>query len=107
MCTTLPRRLRRRRRFRPATSEDRFLPDKAIDLIDESGARARIARNRAPEPVREAEARLGELKAAADEAAENDDMNRAAELKEQEKQVEIELSEARAAWNAQMMPLLS
>lgn len=81
---------------------DRFLPDKAIDLIDESGARARIARNRAPEPVREAEARLGELKAAADEAAENDDMNRAAELKEQEKQAEIELSEARAAWNAQM-----
>ena len=82
--------------------QDRFLPDKAIDLIDESGARARIARNRAPEPVREAEARLGELKAAADEAAENDDMNRAAELKEQEKQAEIELSEARAAWNAQM-----
>ena len=63
--------------------QDRFLPDKAIDLIDESGARARIARNRAPEPVREAEARLGELK-------------------EQEKQAEIELSEARAAWNAQM-----
>ena len=82
--------------------QDRYLPDKAIDLIDESGARARIARNRAPEPVREAEARLGELKAAADEAAENDDMNRAAELKEQEKQAEIELSEARAAWNAQM-----
>ena len=82
--------------------QDRFLPDKAIDLIDESGARARIARNRAPEPVREAEARVGELKAAADEASESDDMNRAAELKEQEKQAEIELSEARAAWNAQM-----
>ena len=35
--------------------QDRFLPDKAIDLIDEAGARARIAANRAPEPVREAE----------------------------------------------------
>ena len=32
---------------------DRFLPDKAIDLIDEAGARARIAANHAPEPVRE------------------------------------------------------
>ncbi len=31
--------------------QDRFLPDKAIDLIDEAGARARIAANRAPEPV--------------------------------------------------------
>ena len=38
--------------------QDRFLPDKAIDLIDEAGARARIAANRAPEPVREAEHRI-------------------------------------------------
>ncbi len=36
---------------------DRFLPDTAIDLLDEAGARARIARNKAPAPVREAEAR--------------------------------------------------
>ena len=48
--------------------QDRFLPDKAIDLIDEAGARARIAANRAPEPVREAEHRVEELKAAAQEA---------------------------------------
>ena len=65
--------------------QDRFLPDKAdSDLIDEAGARARIARNKAPEPVREAEARVVELKAAVEEAASAaDDMNRAAEAKEQ------------------------
>ncbi len=82
--------------------QDRFLPDKAIDLIDESGARARIAKNRAPEAVRAAEARVAELAAAAEEATERDDMNRAAELTEQGKQAEIALSEARAAWTAEL-----
>lgn len=82
--------------------QDRYLPDKAIDLIDESGARARIARNRAPESVRAAEAKVTELKQAMDEASEADDMNRAAELKEQEQQAEIALSEERAAWTAQL-----
>ena len=81
---------------------DRFLPDKAIDLIDEAGARARIAANRAPEPVREAEHRIEELKAAAQEATESDDMNKAAEITEQQKAAEIELAEAKAAWTAEL-----
>ena len=81
---------------------DRFLPDKAIDLIDEAGARARIAANRAPEPVREAEHRVEELKAAAQEATEGDDMNKAAEITEQQKAAEIELAEAKAAWTAEL-----
>ena len=82
--------------------QDRFLPDKAIDLIDEAGARARIAANRAPEPVRSAEARVAELKAAVEEATGADDMNRAAELKSQQHEAEIALSEARTAWSAEL-----
>ena len=82
--------------------QDRYLPDKAIDLMDEAGARARIAANKAPEPVRAAEAKLQELNAAMDEATAGDDMNKAAELKEQAKATEIELGEARAAWTAEM-----
>ena len=82
--------------------QDRFLPDKAIDLIDEAGARARIAANRAPEPVREAEHRIEELKAAAQEATESDDMNKAAEITERQKAAEIELAEAKAAWTAEL-----
>ena len=82
--------------------QDRFLPDKAIDLIDEAGARARIAANHAPEPVREAEAKLAELKSAVDEATGSDDMNRAAELAEQEKAAQTALDDARAAWTAAM-----
>ena len=82
--------------------QDRYLPDKAIDLMDEAGARARIAANKAPEPVRAAESKLQELNAAVDEATAGDDMNKAAELKEQAKATEIQLGEARAAWTAEM-----
>ena len=82
--------------------QDRYLPDKAIDLMDEAGARARIARNKTPEAVREAEAHVAELKAGMDAATEADDMNRAAELKEQMHAAEITLGEARAAWTVEL-----
>ena len=82
--------------------QDRFLPDKAIDLMDEAGARARIAANKAPQSVRDAEARIAELKAAIDEAAAGDDMNRAAEIKEDEKAAEQALAKAREDWTAEM-----
>ena len=82
--------------------QDRYLPDKAIDLIDEAGARARIAANRAPQEVRDAEKRVAELSDAVEAASNDDDMNRAAELKQDQQAAEIALGEARAAWNAQM-----
>ncbi len=82
--------------------QDRYLPDKAIDLMDEAVARARIALNKTPEAVREAEAHVAELKAGMDAATEADDMNRAAELKEQVQAAEITLGEARAAWTAEL-----
>ena len=70
--------------------------------MDEAGARARIARNKAPEAVREAEARVAELRAGMDEATAADDMNKAAELKERMQAAEIALGEARAAWTAEL-----
>ena len=82
--------------------QDRYLPDKAIDLIDEAGARARIAANRVPQEVRDAEKRVTELSDAVEAASNDDDMNRAAELKQDLQAAEIALGEARAAWNAQM-----
>ena len=82
--------------------QDRFLPDKAIDLMDEAGARARIARNQAPEPVRAAQARLDELAGEVAKATEADDMNRAAELADEQKQAEIALGEAKTAWDAEL-----
>ena len=82
--------------------QDRFLPDKAIDLIDEAGARARIAANHAPQEVRDAEARVAELTAEAEAVGADDDMNRAAELKQQAEEAEKELVAARDAWKAEM-----
>ena len=82
--------------------QDRYLPDKAIDLMDEAGARARIAANHAPDSVREGEQKVAELKAAVDEATEGGDMNKAAELQDQQKEAETALADARAAWTAEM-----
>ena len=83
--------------------QDRFLPDKAIDLIDEAGARARIAANRAPEPVREAEHRIEELKAAAQEAAEAA-ATRERELRQRVRTLETALEAAQSAPAAEAEP---
>ncbi|MBY4797425.1 ATP-dependent Clp protease ATP-binding subunit [Collinsella sp. AGMB00827] len=82
--------------------QDRFLPDKAIDLVDEAGARARIAANRAPREVREAESRVSELAEAVEKATQADDMNRAAELKEEQKAAEATLASARNDWQREV-----
>ncbi|TVZ04423.1 ATP-dependent Clp protease ATP-binding subunit [Trebonia kvetii] len=62
---------------------DRFLPDKAIDLIDQAGARVRLRTKTPPRDRREAERRLGELHREKDEAVGAEDYARAAELRDQ------------------------
>ena len=62
---------------------DRFLPDKAIDLIDQAGARVRLRTKTPPRDRREAERRLGELRREKDEAVATEDYARAAELRDQ------------------------
>ncbi|HTR93670.1 MAG TPA: ATP-dependent Clp protease ATP-binding subunit [Trebonia sp.] len=62
---------------------DRFLPDKAIDLIDQAGARVRLRTKTPPRDRREAERRLGELHREKDEAVAAEDYARAAELRDQ------------------------
>ena len=61
----------------------RFLPDKAIDLIDQAGARVRLRTKTPPRDRREAERRLGELRREKDEAVAAEDYARAAELRDQ------------------------
>ncbi len=81
--------------------QDRFLPDKAIDLIDEAGARARIRANRAPEDVRAAQQAVAQLEEQVEAAAAADDMNKAAELKDEQKAAEAELAKVKDAWAAE------
>jgi ATP-dependent Clp protease ATP-binding subunit ClpC len=64
---------------------DRFLPDKAIDVIDEAGARARIASQVPPPDVEELKDELAEIGEKKEEAIKDQDFERAAELRDTER----------------------
>ena len=64
---------------------DRFLPDKAIDLIDEAGARLRIRRMTAPPDLREFDEKIAEVRLQKESAIDSQDFERAAALRDDEK----------------------
>jgi len=64
---------------------DRFLPDKAIDLIDEAGARLRIRRMTAPPELRELDDQIEALRQSKESAIDSQDFERAASLRDDEK----------------------
>ncbi len=75
---------------------DRFLPDKAIDLIDEAAARVRIRRYSTPPSVREAASGLDALRREKDQAIANQQYEYAAELREREVRLQSKLEELEA-----------
>jgi ATP-dependent Clp protease ATP-binding subunit ClpC len=77
---------------------DRFLPDKAIDVIDEAGARARLASQVPPPEVAELQTRLEELGGRKDEAIRNQDFEKAAELRDNERELQNAIRERQDAW---------
>ena len=74
---------------------DRFLPDKAIDLIDEAASRVRLASSTPPDELKTAEQRLSETRAEKDDAINSQEFERAAHLRDQEKQIEDEIARYR------------
>ncbi len=76
----------------------RFLPDKAIDLIDESGSRARLAILTAPTPLKDLEANVEELKKEKEAFIKNQDFEKAASLRDQERQARQKLDEEKKRW---------
>ncbi len=66
---------------------DRFLPDKAIDLIDEAGSRLRIRRMQTPPDYREIESELSEVVRQKKEAVESQDFEAAGQLRDREKEL--------------------
>ena len=78
---------------------DRFLPDKAIDVIDEAGARARLATQVPPPEVGELKEQLEELGELKDEAIRDQDFERAAELRDRERDLQRKISEREQAWD--------
>src|SRR5690606_8289068 len=77
---------------------DRFLPDKAIDVIDEAGARARLAAQVPPPEVAQLKEKLEELNKAKDAAIRDQDFERAAELRDQERELQAEIRRKQEEW---------
>ena len=66
---------------------DRFLPDKAIDLIDEAGSRMRIRRMTAPPDLREYDEKIAQVRREKESAIDSQDFEKAAALRDNEKQL--------------------
>lgn len=77
---------------------DRYLPDKAIDLVDEAASRVRLQNFTAPPEVKDLEERKKETGAEKQAAVQAQDFERAAELRDKEKALEKELEEAKNNW---------
>lgn len=79
---------------------DRFLPDKAIDLIDEAGSRLRIKRMTAPAELREYDVKIAETRREKESAIDAQDFEKAASLRDKEKTLIQEKIEAEKNWKA-------
>lgn len=77
---------------------DRHLPDKAIDVIDEAGSRVRLARLNPPETIKELELEIEEITRQKNTAAESQQFEEAARLRDQERKLKEQLEEMRQEW---------
>src|SRR3974390_1597068 len=79
---------------------DRFLPDKAIDVLDEAGSRARIGTMTRPPEIKAMEAEIEEIKGKKERAIKNQDFEGAAKMRDQEKQAKDKLENLLKEWRA-------
>ena len=80
---------------------DRFLPDKAIDLMDEAAAKVRLKTVNIPINISQLEQKIQDLKKAKEKAIDNQDYELAATIRDQEIQIKEELATAKTAWETQ------
>ncbi|MGV0335221.1 ATP-dependent Clp protease ATP-binding subunit [uncultured Corynebacterium sp.] len=79
---------------------DRFLPDKAVDLIDEAGARMRIKRMTAPESLRKVDEKIAKIRKQKEAAIDDQDFEKAAGLRDQERKLGEEREEKERQWRS-------
>ncbi|MGB4177131.1 MAG: AAA family ATPase, partial [Halanaerobiales bacterium] len=77
---------------------DRFLPDKAIDLVDEAASRVRLSTNTRPPELKELNERLENLQKEKEAAIKSQEFEKAAELRDKEKEVQKELEDLKNNW---------
>ncbi len=81
----------------------RFLPDKAIDLIDEAGAKARLSIMTAPQEIKDMENEIENIHKEKDSAIKNQDFEKAANLRDEEKNARVKLDKKREEWKKTRM----
>ncbi|MDF2090783.1 ATP-dependent Clp protease ATP-binding subunit [Knoellia sp. 3-2P3] len=86
---------------------DRFLPDKAIDLIDEAGARLRIRRMTAPPDLREFDERIASVRLEKESAIDGQDFEKAARLRDDEKKLLAQKAERESQWKSGDMDVVA
>src|SRR5579883_3288247 len=86
---------------------DRFLPDKAIDLIDEAGSRMRIRRMTAPPDLREYDEKIATVRRDKESAIDAQDFEKAAALRDQEKQLLAAKAKREKEWKAGDMDVVA
>src|SRR5436305_5862252 len=86
---------------------DRFLPDKAIDLIDEAGARMRIRRMTAPPDLRDFDERIADVRREKESAIDAQDFEKAASLRDKEKTLLAEKAQREKEWKAGDMDVVA
>ncbi|OZG50103.1 ATP-dependent Clp protease ATP-binding subunit [Bombiscardovia coagulans] len=79
--------------------QDRNLPDKAIDLVDEAGAQLRIKRLTAPPELKALDNKISKVNDQKDQAITEQDFEKAAELRDQQEKLEAERKEKEKAWH--------
>jgi ATP-dependent Clp protease ATP-binding subunit ClpC len=77
---------------------DRFLPDKAIDLIDEAASRLRLQTYTAPPDLKNLEKQLEDIRKEKEEAVANQNFEKAAQLRDQEQKVKEEIEAEKTKW---------
>lgn len=77
---------------------DRFLPDKAIDLIDEAASRVRLQTHTAPPNLKELEQKLEKIRGEKDSAVQGQEFEKAASLRDQEQRMKEELESKKNEW---------
>ena len=80
---------------------DRFLPDKAIDLIDEAASRVRLAASHRPDSLKELEEQIKKTESEKDEAIGSQEFERAATLRDTENRLKEQYNKEKENWNNQ------
>jgi ATP-dependent Clp protease ATP-binding subunit ClpC len=86
---------------------DRYLPDKAIDLIDEAGARMRIRRMTAPPDLRDFDEKIAQVRRDKESAIDAQDFERAAQLRDKEKTLLTQKAQREKEWKAGDLDVVS